>query len=45
MVLPNYAARRRGAGKQYAANVVLFIITENPKNFKFNFVLFAQPAG
>ena len=41
MVLPSYAARRRGVGKQCAANVVLSIITENPRNCKFNFVLFA----
>ena len=42
MVLPNYAARRRGGRKQCAANVVLFIIAENPKNCKSNFVLDAE---
>ena len=41
MVLPNYAARRRGGRKQCAAKVVLFIIAENPKNCKSNFVLTA----
>ena len=39
MVLPNYAARRWGGRKQCAANVVLFIIAENPRNCKSSFVL------
>ena len=42
MVLPSYAARRRGVGKQYAANAVFIIIAENPKKFKSNFVLDAE---
>ena len=41
MVLPNYAARRRGGRKQCAANVVLSIITENFRNCKLSFVLSA----